>query len=516
MALNIAQVIQEIESDENKRRKAEHAKRHDVYNDHQRPHVLTALVNEFSPKTVASMRTCTSINLSRRMVDEMASLYKRPPERAWEMEDQAGAETEADQALKQALDDFYETCRVNVSMKRANQKFKLHDQCAIQVIPKGGKIILRVLAPHQYDVVPNPDNPEEPLAYIISTFDRMQLDTETQGANDNQGAGTGSKNETNTSVVDMAIADRNDYQSTTKRYVIWTTDEQLSVNSRGQVLARVPNPLGRLPFVDVADEKDFEFWVRRGSGVVEFALDFSVVLSDTVNTNRLQSYAQAVITAEQLPSSVCVGPNQILFLPLDPSRPEVKPTFEFVSPQPDMKSSLDLQDRLLNYFMSSRGIDPKSIATEGKAQTYSSGLERLLAMIDRFEASQDDIDLFTSVEQQVYELMRLWYQEIRGTAMLDTKYDFGEWPESVYLCTKFCQPQMIQTEGDKEASVITRMENGLMSRVEAIEELRQVSKDEAQKIVDEIDRESVKLPQVQPPQQGVQQPGAPGGPVGQA
>lgn len=494
MPIDIKSVIQEIEGDENKRRKAEHAKRHDVYNDHQRPHVLTALVNEFSPNTVAQMRTCTSINLSRRMVDEMASLYKRAPERVFEIEEQSGAENEADQELKQGLLDIYEYFNVNVALKRANQKFKLHDQCAIQVIPKGGKIVLRVLAPHQYDVIPNPDNPEEAIAYIISTFDRLQLDTETQGAKDNQGTGVGSKNETNTSVVNMEIADRNDYQTSTKRYVVWTAEEQLSVNARGEILARLPNPIGRLPFVDVADEKDFEYWVRRGSGVVEFALDFSVVLSDTVNTNRLQSYAQAVITAESLPSSVAVGPNQILFLPLDPSRPEMKPTFEFVSPQPDMKSSLDLQDRLLNYFMSSRGIDPKSIATEGKAQTYSSGLERLLAMIDRFEASQDDIDLFTSVEVQVYELLRAWYQEIRGTSLLKPEYDFGDWPEKVYLCPKFSQPQMIQTEADREASVVARMENGLMSRVEAIAELRKVTKEEAQKILEEIDRESMGVP----------------------
>ena len=492
--LNIKQIIQEIESDENKRRKAEHAKRHDVYNDHQRPHVLTQLMNEFSPKTVQEMRTCTSINLSRRMVDEMASIYKRPPVRDVEIETQAGAETEAQAALKSAILGLYEEFRVNVALKRANQKYKLHDQCCIQVIPKKGKICLRVLAPHQYDVVPDPTDPEKAIAYIISTFDRSSLDAVIQAAQDIQGQAVGSKNQVAGNGLDKEIADQNDYQAMTKRYIIWTAEEILTVDAGGNVLSRDPNPILELPFIDVAQDKDFEYWIRRGSGVVEFALDYSTVLSDTVNTNRLQSYAQAVITAEAIPSSVTVGPNQILFLPLDPARPEMKPTFEFVSPQPDMKSSLELLDRLLNYFMTSRGIDPKSISSDGKTQTYASGLERLLAMIDRFEASQDDLDLFTCVEKEVYELMRAWYQVIRGTELLEQEYDFGEWPEGAEVCTQFAQPQMVQTTADREASAILKIENGLMSRVEAIQELRGVSKEEAQRVADEIDREGVKAP----------------------
>lgn len=492
--LNIKEIIQEIESDENKRRKAEHTKRHDVYNDHQRPHVLTQLLNEFSHKTVSEMRTCTSINLSRRMVDESASIYKRPPQRDIELESQAGAETEADQALKDAILGLYEDFRVNVALKRANQKYKLHDQCCIQVLPKDGKIVLRVLAPHQYDVVPNPENPEEALAYIISTFDRSLLDNITSQAHDIQGTQMGSKNEVASSGTDKVIADQNDYQASTKRYIMWTAEEILVVTGHGEILSRDPNPIKALPFIDVAQDKDFEYWIRRGSGIVEFAIDYSTVLSDTVNTNRLQSYAQAVITAESVPDSVTVGPNNILFLKLDPKRPEMKPSFEFVSPQPDMKSSLDLLDRLLNYFMTSRGIDPKSVSGDGKTATYASGLERLLAMIDRFEASQDDVDLFMCVEHELFELIRAWYQVIRGTELLDPEYDFGEWPEDAEMCVKFAQPQMIRTEADKEASVVYRLENGLMSRVEAIEELRGVSKDEAQKVADEIDRDGTRVP----------------------
>lgn len=489
--MNIKQIIAEIESDENKRRKAEHVKRHDVYNDHQRPHVLTALMNEFSPRTVSEMRTCTSINLSRRMVDEMASLYKRPPVRSVELDEQSGEETEQQKALKDGILDLYEDFGVNIALKRANQKFKLHDQCAIQVIPKDGKIVLRVLAPHQYDVIPDPDNPEKAIAYIISTYDRGQLDSQVQKAEDVQGSAIGSKNEQNAAAGNLEIGDQQDYLGPRKKYIIWTKDQVITSDAGGGVMDVQPNPIGALPFIDVAHWKDFEFWVRRGSGVVEFAIDFSVVLSDTVNTNRLQSYAQAVIIAEKAPEAMTVGPQHVLFLPLDPSRPEMKPSFGFENPSPDMKSSLELQDRLLNYFLTSRGIDPKSISGDGKAQTYSSGLERLLSMIDRFDASQDDLDIFKCVEYELAWLLQAWYQAIRGTAMLDAEYDFGEWPESAEICVNFAQPQMLKTDSEKEQSVVYRLDNGLMSRVEAMMELRGVSKEEAERLAQEIDTVTV-------------------------
>lgn len=485
--MDVKSIIQEIESDENKRRKAEHAKRHDVYNDYQRAHVIKMLTQEFSIRTVSEMRTCTSINLSRRMVNEMASIYKKDPTRTVEMESE-------NDTLEENILNLYEEFRINTYMKRANQKYKLHDQCAIQVIPKDGKITFRILSPHQYDVIPDPDNPEVALAYVISTYDRGQLDSAIQGNQDVQGNYYGSKNEQTTTSTDKAIADQNDYQATLKKFVIWTKDEIIKATSNGQVMERVPNPIGVLPFVDVACDKDFEFWIRRGSGVVDFSLDFSVVLSDTCNTNRLQSYAQPVITAEKIPESVTVGPQHILFLPLDPTRPEMKPSFEFASPNPDLKASLDLQDRLLNYFMSSRGIDPKSINSSGEGNKYTSGLERLLAMIERFEASQDDLDLFYYVECELFKLLRSWYNVIRGTDSLDPMYDFGEWPENTYLNTVFAGPEMLQTSQDKEDSVVRRLDNGLMSKVEAIMELRNISQDEAEKVIAEIDS----IPQPQP------------------
>lgn len=409
----------------------------------------------------------------------MASVYKRAPIRALQ---------NASEEQAKGIEEIYKSSRINVALKRANQKYKLHEQCTLQVLPKDGKLYVRILAPHQFDVIPDPDMPERAMAYIISSYDRLQLDTELMNKSDIQGKYIGSPNETTS--LESQVLEADSAENSNKRYVIWTKDEILKVNRAGGILEREENPLKALPFVDVAGEKDFEYWIRRGSGVVEFNLDFSVVLSDTCNTNRLQSYAQAVIIAEKIPQNMTVGPQHVLFLQLDPNRPEVKPSFGFANPQPDMKASLDLQDRLLNYFMSSKGIDPKTVNSSGETTKYNSGLDRLLAMIDRFEASQDDLDLFQSVEQKVYKLLRDWYEVVAGTALLDSDLNFGQWPESIELNTVFTPPEIVTTQKDKEDSVVNRIENRLMSRVEGIMELRQVDEPAARKILAQIDKEN--------------------------
>lgn len=470
-------IIDEIESDENKRRKAEHVKRRDVFNDYQRAYVLGMLVKEFSPTTVSEMRTCTSINLSKRIITEMASIYKKKPTRVF---------SNLSEAQEEGMQLIYADSKANVKLKKANQKFKLHDQCTIQVLPSEGSIGLKILAPHQYDVIPMPGDPEKPFAYVISSNDRGLLDTQNQGKQDIQGSYYGSKNEAPNSGTNKTIADENDYKEM-KRYVIWTAENNLVCDGNGNLIESYPNPIGMLPFIDVSSEKDFEFWVRRGSGVVDFALDFSVVISDTCNTNRLQSYAQPVIVAEKVPESITVGPQHILFLPLDPTRPEAKPSFEFANPQPDMNASLSLQDRLVSYFLTSMGIDPKTIASSGEGNKFSSGLERLLAMIERFEASQDDIDLFTCIESDLYKLIKAWYGVILNTPALDPKYNFGAIPEDTELKVVFCGPEMVQTKSDTEDSVIKRLEAGLISKLEAIMEIRGVDEEKAIEILSKIE-----------------------------
>jgi len=475
------QIIKEITAYENRSRREEHFKRLEVYNERQAQYIIEELQKEFSAKTVSEMRVITSINLTRRIVDELASIYKKAPTRSYS-------------DLNDAQADLVATCysdfEVNQGMKRANKLFKLHRQVAIKVVPKNGVLRPEVLSPHHYDVVPDPNDPTSPLAYVISSLQRQDFLKD---------YGVPSRQQTIGDGINQAIADVDDYLQHINFYW-WTKEFNFVTNNKGDLIEEpVPNLIGVLPFIDVSEEKFFEYWVRAGSDIVNFSLDFGKILSDHFNLIRLQGYSQAVILSEKAPDSFVVGPNHILHLKQNPD--SVKdPSFQFVTPSPDLGAALESLEAYVRLFLSSRKIETSSIAIKDGGKTFSSGLERLLSMIEKFEASQDDFDVFGGVEQEYYQLFKKWQNASSNNDLLKDEYKVRGIPEASKLNISFYEPQMIQTQTEKEDSAIKLMEAGLISRTEAIMKIRDIPYEEALEKTKEIDQEmsgaNVNIPQV--------------------
>jgi hypothetical protein len=462
--------LEEITGQENNARREEHFKRMEVYNERQAQWVIEKLLSEFSQKTVSEMRKILSINLTRRIVDELASIYRRAPERSW---------TELSEEQHEQVEAAYEDFGVNKSMKRANKLFKLHRQLAIQVVPKFGKLYARVLSPHQFDVIPDPEMPEKPLAYIISTIDRSDFLTDDGAPSEQQVIG----DRTN-----QKIADPDDYLSNVT-FVWWTAEFNFTTDASGAIIGEViPNPIGKLPFIDIAEERDFEYWVRAGSDIVDFATDFLKILSDHFNIIRLQGYSQAVIVSEKAPDSFVVGPNHVLHLKQDRDSPK-DPSFQFVTPSPDVGAGITSIEMLVSLFLSSRGIDAGSIQTKGSGQTFASGIERLLSMLQKFEASSDDIDQFRMAEKRYFELFKAWQDASKNNDLLAPEWKMTL-PEASEVSVSFHEPEMIQTQTEREDSQIKLLEAGLTSRKYAIMEIHGVTETVAEEMMKEIEEEN--------------------------
>jgi len=460
--------IDEILGTENRARREEHFKRQEVYNERQAQYIIEKLKEEFSAKTVSEMRKVTSINLTKRIINEQSSIYRKEPERNF-------SEVDADKAeeIERAYADF----RVDEQLKRANRLFKLHGQCAIKVVPKNGKLIPYALSPHQYDVIPDDDDPTKAKAYIISTLDRRLFLKDYGIPSEEQTIGNG---------INEKIADVDDYLGR-MQFIWWTKDEHFTTNKSGEIISEVvPNPLGELPFIEIASERDFEFWVRAGSDVVNFALDFGKILSDHFNILRLQGYSQAVIVSEKAPDSFVVGPNHILHLKQDPDAAK-DPSFSFATPSPDLGAAIDSMEMFIRLFLSSRGISTKTIASRESGESFSSGLERLLAMLEKFEASADDISLFRWVEDMYYNLFKKWQAVSANNDLLEDKYKVSNIPADSEVEVSFKEPEMIQTQTEIEDSAIKLMEVGLISRKKAISMVHGVSEEMAQELLKEID-----------------------------
>ena len=436
-------IIDQIVSKPNVARKMKAKREWDFYKNNHKEYVHMDMCRETSEETVAEQRQIFSINLTKKIIDEFASIYNKKPERVF---------TDATDRELDHIDALYETSRVDETLKKANKMFKTMSQLTVQVVPMKGRIALRPLPPYLYDVIPDPECPEEAGVYILSSA----------------------------------------YCEDDKRedmvFVWWSEQYNFKTDGHGNFIGvddEGRNPIGKLPFVDISVDKEFEYWVNERSVVVDFAQDFIKLFSDAANIVRLQGFSQAVIYAEKVPNKLVVGASQLLHLPLNEDSTK-DPKFEFVTPNPDLGNTLKFLDVAISTFLSSQGLDSAAVTTNGQSKSFNSGLERLLSMVEDFEASQDDIELFRRVEREIFSLIAQWSNVLQNTNMLIPELKGPTISSRVYPQIRFEKPEMIQTEGDRINHAITQLNAGLMSNLEAIMFIRQVNEQEAQQILEGI------------------------------
>lgn len=476
-------ILEEIHSRENFERKKKAFIQFDIFNDNQHRYVYEYLRSQFSENTLKEMPIISSINLARRIVLQEASIYKKKPKREFYGVTDEQANT---------IEDLYLRADMNKRLNKANELFRLLKQCFIYAVPVDGEIAIRVLAPFQVDVVPNELNPEKADAYIVSAFDRKELQREWKLPPLNAsnlspvypglGYSTDSKNNT--------IADPED-DLEDERFVVWTRELNFVMNGKGEILSDdVSNPIGIVPIIEVSSEKNLTFWHEAGQSVTDFSVQFNAALSDLANVVRMQGWGQAWLKGPKdlLPESIVVGVNKILKLPIDVNN-NIQTDFGFSTPNPDLAGSMQFIESLLAMFMSSRGIDPKTVSGKLDAQrNYSSGIERLLAMIERFEASREDYDVFERVENQLFDVFKAYINVYGGTEYLPGVKSGMIGPDA-YVSVTFSKPEMVKTESEELDIIQRKLELGLISRKEAIMIDRGVDADTADRIIMEIDSE---------------------------
>jgi hypothetical protein len=249
-----------------------------------------------------------------------------------------------------------------------------------------------------------------------------------------------------------------------------------------------------VPIVEIAPpNKDFEYWVKGPSELTEFTVDFNEQLSMLNQIVELQGFAQAYLKAPESlqSSSLSIGPHRILRLITDPDNPQSDVEFGYANPSSDIANSQDFVQSILSQFLSSQGLDPSLVTGNAQAsQSFSSGVERLLAMIDKFESSKDTQDIYRHVENKIYSVIKAWVNALSNTDMLKDEYKTSELPDSSELAVTFKRPETIQTPEEKLNLIERKMDLGLMSKIDAIMELYNLDRDAAEEKLGMIDGES--------------------------
>lgn len=459
-------ILQAIDSRENIERKNISFAQYEIFQDNLMPAVKTYLKSMYSSKTLEEMPIIGSVNLARRVVIQEASIYKASPKRTFQglSEDQV-----------RQIEKIYEDLQIDAKLLKSNQYYKLQHQNHLQVLLRNGKLHLRVLLNHHLDVVPSPMNPDEADAYIVNGYDKSQ----------DQHA------ERNSDGINQVIGDADDYKASMERYALWSNEFNFIFNGKGQIVsgADISNGLKRMPFVDVSPDKDYEYWLRGGTAVTDFTIQFNGALSDLGHIVRMQGFAQAWMKgpADMIPENIQIGPSFVIKLPIDPDKP-TETDFGFSNPAPDLSGSIAYVEMLLSNFLSSRGLDPKLVSGKGEADKFSSGIERLLSLLEKFEASRSDLATYMRVEREIFEIVKAYVNTYGASDLWD--YELTSIPEDAEILVEFQKPEMIQSEQEKLDAQAKKLDIGLTSRIRALMELHGISKDQAVELAEEIDKEN--------------------------
>lgn len=478
-------IIDEINSTENKQRKSESYKQSEIYSDRIFQYVYERLMEHNNASTVREIPIISSVNLARRIVKEEASIYKESPDRNF---------SDLSDKQQESIDKIYDDMKADSKLMRSNELYKLQSQSMMKIIPKNGKIVCKNLKMHHFDVIPSANDPEEAMAVVISGFDRTQLveNFKDRTATGYQGPSTTNRS-SNTDGVNQKTADPDDHLATLARMEWWSKEFHFITNGRGEIIDEngkvlnliveggdLSNPIGMLPFVDIAINKDFEYFVREGSMITDFTVDFNSILSEMEQVMRMQGFSVGVLKAPEslMPENLVVGPNNILRLTSDvETNGEVD--FSYASPNSDIPGSISLAEFILASFLSSRGLDPSTVSGRPQAQKSSSGVERLLSMIQKFEATKEDFSLYECVEDDIYSIVKAWHNVSIGTSTLEPKYISSKISEDSNVSVVYHRPEMIQTKKEQIELIAIRKEEGLISKIDAIMELDNLNREDA-------------------------------------
>lgn len=473
-----ASIIEEIKAYNNQVQKKESLKELEIFKGRILPYVKEYLEQLLSAETVKEMPVISSINICKRIIKQEASLYKIPPKRTF---------TNVSEEQAKMLEYIYGEMEANVKMMKANEIYKLQDQVHLQIAMVDGHLAIRPLMRHHIDAVPSPLDPEVADAYILSGFDRSMYAPRLAEYEDGE---------------NQQIADPEDYKGI-NRLAWWSDQYNFITDLNGNILSGqdVNNPLGMMPFVDVASNKDYEYFVRPSLSLTDFTVQFNAAMSDLGQIVRMQGYSQAYWKGPEdmmPPHNIQIGPAFLLKLPINPNQP-VDSEFGFASPNADIAGSIQYIEMLLSTFLTAQGVDPNVVSGKGQGKAYTSGIERLLAMIEKFEASKSDMDAFRAAEKKMFEIVKQYLNTYGGTDLLE--YNIGQLPEEAELEIEFAKPEMLLSEKEKLEIIQMKTDLGLMSQVEAIAFDRNLPLDAAEEVLKEIQKQDIFAEKIESPEE---------------
>lgn len=474
----VGKIISEITSTERSKAQEHAFKAFRIYQGELESFVQEEL-KEKRPKSWEQY-TLSDISVSSMVINKIAKSYKDSPKRIIQ-ESQDGS---------QVYHDILNSVQADRHFNEFDQIFNLHREALMWVnwreTDQAWQMI--ALAPYEYSLVRNKDTGKVEVVILHYPSNRVV-----------------SKGGTGDGKSDLIAESQNDSSADFDHYAIWTDEQHVQVQAQkrielgidGKQKAKLDidyveiqdnpnniNPLGVLPFVylskDVSPDNPYP------NPITDQTVKFNVMVSELLGSATLQGTGQLVLRYPekyQGGMEISTGLTTAVELPQSSNPDDAATDASYINPNPDLAGQKDAYLTYLKWILSQQGI-VSAQGIEGDGQSFSSGIERMIAQADVQDIRATNQMLYSGVEKGVFDLFKVW-SDILG---------FRFFKDEDELLVYFEKPKVMISDAEILANIEKRMSLGLMERWEALMILNpNLSEESARERVQQIDFNSTQI-----------------------
>lgn len=469
-------VLDEIEGNENLKRKAQMKRRYEIYKDNTKSYALKMMQDESTDKQIIKeiINRLSNISFCKKVIAKKSTLYKDGVKR-----DVIGGDRES----QAQVDGIYDYVEINSVMKKTNRYTELFKNALVSVLPyecpKTGLYYYKpvVMAPFLYDAIEDYHNPEMPRA-IITSYYNQSISGQTNYAPENM---SGVRDQTSNSTAfregdgkDQIIADAPiDDMVDQKEYVWWSNLYHFTTNRKGEIIPGrqaedLLNPIQELPFVNFSQEQDGHFWAVGGEDLIDGSILLNILLSDLFYIAKYQGMGIGYMFGRGVPKNLKVGASS--FVTLEMKEGDPNPQIGFVTSNPPIDAHLSMIESYVALLLSTNKLDTSAIAFKlTSGGTAASGIQEAIQRSENTDDIVEQQQLYRDKEPEIFELMAKWHNiYYDANLLIDDLQSLGSIPEDTEVRIKFIQPQPYSNEKDKLDIIEKRRDLYLDSMVDSV------------------------------------------------
>ena len=422
----------------------------EIYEGNLLKYIEDDFANSFSPESYKAICPRISpINVLKRIVDKLSTIYSKPPKRI------VVNGTPQDQEL---LNWYEENMQINATMNIANELFNLHKTTTLE--PYVDEMLPRLRAvPSDRSLMLSQDkvDPTRPTMWV-KYMGNIQYKGETVGI-----------------------------------LYIYTANDFIPVTTSGDVLEGVliesqnlnaSNDVGAIPAVYI-NRSYHSILPPVDTDMLRMTKIIPVLLSDLNYAVMFQSFS-IIYGIDVDTENVRMSPNAFWTLKSDPTS-DKKPEVGMLKPSVDITEVNQHIMSLFSMWLHSKGIRPGTIG-QLAGQGDISGISKMIDEMDTSEDRQKQVQHFMKAEYQLWQLItKKLHPYWMSQRMLDTNLSFSA---NCKVITEFQEQMPMTRRSEVLKDIIIELDKGLTTKKRALQMLNpEMKMDELDALLEEIGEE---------------------------